>query len=150
VRYLKAALPFIAIGLMLIGVAWFSLHRRAIERLKEGNGAETAGRVEDAIQSYEWAIQAYTPASSPVHQAVQRLEQIAVDAERRGDHRTARKAYQAIVSGLFVIEHFAQPYSVNLQNASMELERIERAMIQPHGADPSVSGAPATPPVNPN
>ncbi len=149
VRYLKAALPFIAVGLLLFGAMWLSLQQRAEKRLKEGMSAETAGRMEDAIQSYEWAIQAYTPASSSVREAVGRLERIAGDAERKGDHKTARKAYQSIVSGLSVIEHFTQPYSVNLQNASMELERIERAMMQPRMVNPDSAGTPSTQPVSP-
>ncbi len=106
--------------------------------------------MEDAIQSYEWAVQAYTPASSPLYEAVQHLERIAGEAERGGDHKTARKAYQAIVSGLSVIEHVAQPYSDSLVNASKELERIERAMIQPRDASPGVSGTSASSPVSPN
>ena len=106
--------------------------------------------MEDAIQSYEWAIQAYTPASSPVQEAVQRLERIARDAEHNGNHQAARKAYQAIVSGLSVIEHFAQPYSVNLQSASMELERIERAIMQPRVVNPNPVESPSTQSASPN
>lgn len=107
--------------------------------------------MEEAIQSYEWALQAYTPASSANQEAVRRLEWIAGDAERGGDRGTARKAYQAIVSGLSVIEHFAQPYSANLQNASKELERIERAMMQPQAAGaPGPAGASSTSPANPD
>ena len=130
-RYLKAALPFITIGFVLFGVAWFSLYQRAREHVQEGISAETAGRMEDAIRSFEWAVQAYTPASSPADEAVQHLEWIAVQAEQSGDHKTARMAYQAIVSGLSVMAHVAQPYTANLQNASKELERIERGMMQP-------------------
>ncbi len=150
VRYLKGVLPFFVIGLLLFAAAGFSLYQRAGEWLREGIGAENAGRIDEAIQSYEWAIQAYTPASSPVREAIHRLELIAGNAERGGDYKTARKAYQAIVSGLSVIEHFAQPYSMNLQDASRDLERIERAMMPPQAVSSDVPGATSIQPVSPN
>lgn len=150
-RYLKRLLPFVAVGFILFGVSWHVLSERARKYVQEGISFESAGQMAEAIQSYEWAVQAYTPASSSVQEAVQRLERIASEAEQKGDHRTARRAYQAILSGLSVIEHFAQPYSTNLQNASKELERVERAMMQPPAAGAAgPAGAPSASPANPD
>jgi anti-sigma-K factor RskA len=78
----------------------------------------------DAIEQYEWAVRAYTPFSNTPRQAIERLERIACDAEVSHDTGTAIHAWQAILSGLAVVENVVQPYSEILTTAESRLEDL--------------------------
>jgi antirestriction protein len=129
-RYLRGFLPFLAVGVGLAGAAVFSLQHQSAERLERGEALEAEGKVVDAIEQYEWSIQAYTPFSRSVGKALSRLEYIANAAEKAGREAVARKAWQAVVSGLSVIEHFRQPYRERLEHAKQRLDEIEQRMMK--------------------
>lgn len=129
-RYLRGFAPFVAVGVGLAGAAVFSLQHQSAERLGRGEALEAEGKIVDAIEQYEWAIQAYTPLNPNVEKAISHLEHIAAEAERAGQESMARKAWQAVISGLSVIEHFRQPYRPRLEQAQGKLDEIETRMMK--------------------
>jgi hypothetical protein len=75
-------------------------------------GEEAYGRAayHVAITHYARAIKWYTPASSAVRQAVERLWQLGTEAETRGDWPLALEAYQSLRSSLYAVQSFYVPY----------------------------------------
>ena len=95
---------------------------------------ENEGKLADAVEQYEWAVRAYTPFSDTPVLALERLEKIACDAEVRQETGTAIQAWQAIVSGLAVVENVVQPHSEVLATAETRLEALRNK--QKEGNDP--------------
>lgn len=118
--------------------------RQSAERLERGERFEAEGRIEDAIEQYEWAIQAYTPFNPNTAKALSHLEHLAGQAEKQGNDGLARKAWQAIVSGLTVIKHVTQPYKEDLRVAEEKLTAIESRLA----SHPATTGNGSPPPSN--
>lgn len=107
-----------------MGGAFVVLSGRSQREFEKGQTFEREGRLSDAIERYEWAIQAYTPLGSYPSRALERLQTIAQDAEVSGATETAIEAWQAILSGLSVIENFRQPYEGRLREAEERLAKL--------------------------
>ena len=75
-----------------------------------GEQAATHGEYAVAITHYERAIKWYTPFSTTVRAAVERLWQLGTDAETRGDWHLALEAYQALRASLYAVQSFYVPY----------------------------------------
>jgi hypothetical protein len=75
-----------------------------------GEGAYTHGEYKRAITHYERTIKWYTPLSTVVQRAVERLWQLGTEAEARGEFSLALEAYQTIRSSLYAVQSFYIPY----------------------------------------
>jgi hypothetical protein len=75
-----------------------------------GEQAATRGEYEEAITRYERAIKWYTPFSTTVQMAVERLWQLGTEAETRGEWHLALEAYQALRASLYAVQSFYVPY----------------------------------------
>jgi len=75
-----------------------------------GEQAATRGEYEEAITHYERAIKWYTPFSTTVQMAVERLWQLGTEAETRGEWHLALEAYQALRASLYAVQSFYVPY----------------------------------------
>jgi hypothetical protein len=120
----RAAIPYVIGGAILIGASFVILGDRAQKRFEEGQTFEKEGKLADAIERYEWAVQAYTPLGSYPALALDRLAAIAQEAEVAGATETAIEAWQSVVSGLAVIENFRQPFESELREAETRLENL--------------------------
>jgi hypothetical protein len=129
-RSLRWTVPYLVVGAFLLGGAAFLLERQSRNRFDRACELENEGKLVDAIEQYEWAVRAYTPFSNTPRQAIERLERIARDAEVKHDTGTAIQAWQAIVSGLAVVENVAQPYSEVLATAETRLEALRNKQKQ--------------------
>jgi hypothetical protein len=75
-----------------------------------GEQATTRGEYEVAITHYERAIKWYTPFSTTVQMAVERLWQLGTEAETRGEWHLALEAYQALRASLYAVQSVYVPY----------------------------------------
>jgi hypothetical protein len=75
-----------------------------------GEDAYTHGEYKRAITHYERTIKWYTPLSTVVPRAVERLWQLGTEAEVRGDVSLALEAYQALRSSLYAVQSVYIPY----------------------------------------
>ena len=121
---LRNSIPYIVGGAILVGGAFVVLSGRSQREFEKGQTFEREGRLSDAIERYEWAIQAYSPFGSYPAQALERLRTIAQEAEVSGATDSAVEAWQAILSGLAVIENFRQPYEMQLREAEERLAQL--------------------------
>ena len=136
---LRGALPYLIGGAVLLGGAAYSLSRQAAYRVSEGLRLEQEGKRIDAIEQYEWAIQSYTPFGKSPDLAIERLKAIAADAEIRGETKTALIAWQAIVSGLTVTQHFFQPRAEDLALAEGRLIELRNRFLTSASASPGAA-----------
>src|SRR5215510_1847695 len=75
-----------------------------------GENAYTHGEYKRAITHYERTIKWYTPLSTAVQRAVERLWQLGTEAEARGEISLALEAYQTLRSSLYAVQSFYIPY----------------------------------------
>jgi len=75
-----------------------------------GEEAYTRGAYNVAITHYERSIKWYTPFSKTVRHAVERLWQLGIEAETRGDWHLALEAYQSLRASLYAVQSFYIPY----------------------------------------
>jgi hypothetical protein len=75
-----------------------------------GENAYTHGEYKRAITHYERTIKWYTPLSTAVQRAVERLWQLGTEAEAWGEISLALEAYQTLRSSLYAVQSFYIPY----------------------------------------
>jgi len=75
-----------------------------------GEEAYTQGKYKVAVTHYERTIKWYTPLSPVVQRAVERLWQLGMEAEARGEVSLALEAYQTLRSSLYAVQSFYVPY----------------------------------------
>ena len=132
--------PYLLLFLALTVSALILLDRRSGARVRLGEAYESQGRTIDAVEQYEWAIQSYTPLSRNPGRAADRIRRIAIEAEREGDKNLALEAWQALHSGLTVIESAWQPYP-ELHRESRE--RLDLLLESPRTEAPTENSTPA-------
>jgi hypothetical protein len=101
-----------AVSLMIIFVAL--LYAKTAYNSRQdfalGEDAYTHGEYKRAITHYERTIKWYTPLSTVVQRAVERLWQLGTEAEARGEISLALEAYQTLRSSLYAVQSFYIPY----------------------------------------
>src|SRR5947208_2443816 len=75
-----------------------------------GEDAYVHGEYKRALNHYERTIKWYTPLSTVVQRAVERLWQLGTEAEARGELSLALEAYQTLRSSLYAVQSFYIPY----------------------------------------
>jgi len=111
-------LPVILIVLGVFGGVWIKASVEAKKSLVQAEELESTGDIEFAIVCYRRTIRWYSPGSSAVHTAVQRLFVIAERMESQQKPVLALQAYRAIRTGLLAVQSVYQPYSVQLSEAN--------------------------------
>ena len=101
-----------AVSLMIIFVAllYAKTAYNASQDFALGEDAYTHGEYKRAITHYERTIKWYTPLSTAVQRAVERLWQLGTEAEARGEISLALEAYQTLRSSLYAVQSFYIPY----------------------------------------
>ena len=101
-----------AVSLVIIFVAM--LYAKTVYNARQdfalGEEAYAGGVYKVAITHYERTIKWYTPWSTVVQRAVERLWQLGTEAEARGDVPLALEAYQTLRSSLYAVQSFYIPY----------------------------------------
>ncbi len=109
--------------------------------LSEYEKAETAlrtGTVNEAITHLNRAIHWYSPGSTSVRMAIDRLWEIGQSAEQKNNHETALHAYRMLRSSLYSARSFYTPHPDWIARCD---ERIA-AIVSQQPPEPSLSGHP--------
>jgi len=77
----------------------------------QGEAAEAAGDLRDAVRHYERTLRWYSPWSPSVRRAVERLWAIGEEARRAGDSGLAAEAYGSLRSGCLAAKSFYLPFA---------------------------------------
>ena len=96
---LRVVVLLVAFVVMLYAKVAYNAH----QDFARGEESYTHGEYKVAITHYERTIKWYTPFSTVVQPAVERLWQLGAEAEARGDASLALEAYQTLRSSLYAI-----------------------------------------------
>jgi hypothetical protein len=88
---------------VVLAVIWTRAATSASAELDAANAARAAGRIDEAIERYQYALRWYTPFAEAPQFARRALEQIASEAQARGDRATAIDALQRLRGGVRAI-----------------------------------------------
>ena len=88
---------------------WAVTWQRQTAQFRRGEAALAAGDSMLAIAGYESAIHMYTPGSSTVRQAAERLWSMAEGFEKSGDSTRALLAYRSLRSSFYAVQGLNKP-----------------------------------------
>ena len=107
---LHKALRVASLMVAFVAMLYAKVAYNASQDFGRGEEAYIHGEYKDAITHYERTIKWYTPLSTVVQRAVERLWQLGTEAEARGDLSLALEAYQTLRSSLYAVQSFYIPY----------------------------------------
>ena len=107
---LRSALRIVVLLAAFVVILYAKVAYNASQDFALGEDAYTHGEYKRAITHYERTIKWYTPLSSAVQRAVERLWQLGTEAEARGELSLALEAYQTLRSSLYAVQSFYIPY----------------------------------------
>jgi hypothetical protein len=108
--------------------------------LDDGDAAFEAGNNEEAIRWWRRAARWYVPFAPHVTDAYDRLETIAAEAEKRGDHVTAMAAWQGVRGSILATRSFYIPHEERLEPANRHIAQLLSRM---EGGAPDPGKTPA-------
>ena len=113
-----------ALGLLLaVGLA--AVVTRAVwagsRALANGDAAQHRGEIGQAVDLWRQAARWYVPGASHVEAAYQRLENLAREAEQRGDVNTALAAWNGVRSSILATRSFYVPHAERLEPANQRI-----------------------------
>ena len=107
---LRSALRIVVLLVAFVVILYAKVAYNASQDFALGENAYTHGEYKRAITHYERTIKWYTPLSTAVQRAVERLWQLGTEAEARGEISLALEAYQTLRSSLYAVQSFYIPY----------------------------------------
>ena len=107
---LRSALRIVGLLGAFVVILYAKVAYNASQDFAFGEEAYTHGEYKAAITHYERTIKWYTPLSTVVQRAVERLWQLGTEAEARGEFSLALEAYQTLRSSLYAVQSFYIPY----------------------------------------
>lgn len=99
----------LVIALVAIILIWGNTWQRQRTQFKRGEAAQAAGDYIAAIAGYESAIHMYTPGSSLVERAAEKLWMLGEGFEQSGDPGRALLAYRALRSSFYAVHGLHTP-----------------------------------------
>jgi len=117
-------IPVILIVLGVFGGVWIKASVEANKSLIQAQELESTGDIAFAVVCYRRTIRWYSPGSSAVHTAIQRLFVIAERMESQQKPLLALQAYRAVRTGLLAVQSVFQPYSAQLNEANQRIAAL--------------------------
>ena len=106
----RSALRIVVLLVAFVVILYAKVAYNAGQDFALGENAYTHGEYKRAITHYERTIKWYTPLSTAVQRAVERLWQLGTEAEARGEISLALEVYQTLRSSLYAVQSFYIPY----------------------------------------
>jgi hypothetical protein len=107
---LRSALRIVVLLAAFVVILYAKVAYNSHQDFALGEDAYTHGEYKRAMTHYERTIKWYTPLSTVVQRAVERLWQLGTEAEARGELSLALEAYQTLRSSLYAVQSFYIPY----------------------------------------
>jgi hypothetical protein len=106
----RSILRIVVLLVAFVVILYAKVAYNASQDFALGENAYTHGEYKRAITHYERTIKWYSPLSTAVQRAVERLWQLGTEAEARGEISLALEAYQTLRSSLYAVQSFYIPY----------------------------------------
>jgi len=111
-------------AVLVIAVIWTRAATSARAELEAANTARAAGRIDEAIERYQYALRGYTPFAEAPGRAGEALDEIAREAQARGDRATAIDALQRLRGGVRATRSLLAPFDGWASSTHRQLARL--------------------------
>ena len=95
--------------ILAVAIIWINVYTRSVKYFNEGESFYKAGRLMEAVTSYETSAHAYTPFNSHVARSMDRMWEIGQLLEKT-DIPQALVAYRCLRSSVYAIRSLYMPY----------------------------------------
>ena len=112
------------VALISVVIIWGNTLYRQHVQFDKGEQAFAAGDFPAAVSGYESAIHMYTPASSLVDRAAQKLWELGEVAAQRGDRPRALIAYRALRSSFYAVAGIYSPGEQWIQQCDTRIAQL--------------------------
>jgi hypothetical protein len=132
------AVNIIVIGLICILLIWGNTWYRQWRQFNKGERAFAGKDVIAAIDGYESSIHMYTPFSPLVDRSAERLWEITLVCEAKGDTETALIACRSLRSSFYAVAGLYQPGREWIARCDVKIAELVKAREQGfngHGTD---------------
>jgi hypothetical protein len=119
------------IALVSIALIWGNTLYRQHVQFQKGEQAMAAGDFVATVAGYEAAIHMYTPFSSVVDEAAQRLWGLAEFCAQRGDLPRALIAYRSLRSSFYAVGGLAHPGEEWIKKCDARIAQVLKQMQVP-------------------
>lgn len=119
---------------LFIALIWVRVATDAGRELRGAQAAQAAGRLDEAIERYQYAMRGYTPFASAPQTAVHALQAIARAAIARHERTTALDALQRLRGAALSTRGVLAPFDGWLPSTNRALARLLAADQIAHGA----------------
>lgn len=131
----RKAVLGLGVTVMIVAMLCVKASYNARQEFARGEAAYQGGQYQEAIMSYERAIKWYTPLSTSVRFAVERLWDIGTDAEQQADEHLALQAYRSLRSSLYAVQSFYLPYQHWIPKSEAKIAALMAKIAQAEGQD---------------
>jgi tetratricopeptide (TPR) repeat protein len=126
----KQILKIVVLVLIIIVMVYLKLFINQYREFNRGEEAYSKKNFKDAVVYYETSIQFYTPFSSNIKKAIQRMFEIASIYEQEGNYEYALDVYENLRSALYATKSFYQPYSDVINRCDKKITELLRILRQ--------------------
>lgn len=120
-RILLRILLLLIIGLIMV---WSLAFYRSKQAYHQAETRLEAGRLINAVACFDRSIRWYTPLNPYVRLSAQRLWDIALQAEQKGDGRLALIALRTLCRGLYAAGHLWEPGKAWIYKCSAKIDEL--------------------------
>ena len=132
-RLLLHIVCIVSVLLVLSVVFFVKVFYYAKVETTRGDQAFQRQAYQEAITHYERAIKWYLPYSQSVRDAVERLWEIGVMAEKRHDLTLALAAYRSLRGSLYAVQSFHLPYPQRIAEIEAKIALLMAKVVHPAG-----------------
>ncbi len=107
-----------------VGMVWLNTWQRCREQFREGEAFYEHNDYLKAITAYETAIHAYTPFNSMIPKAAERLWDIGMMYEQKGEFDAALIALRSLRSSFYAVRSLYTPYPEWIEKTEKRIPEI--------------------------
>ena len=120
----------VVIAVAAVLLVWGNTWHRQRTQFQRGEAALASGNYIVAIAGYESAIHMYTPGSSVVERAAERLWSIGGAYEQKGDQAGALVAYRSLRSSFYAVRGLTSPGGGWIARCDDKIAALVKAQAQ--------------------
>jgi len=124
-KVMAVVMQVFTVFIILVAMIWGRAYYSQQKYYSDGEKALKERNYKDAMTGYEWTIRMYTPFSSKVKDACQKIWDIGRNYERRGQTDWALLAYRGLRSSIYAIRSAYTPYGEWIHRTDVRIRQLE-------------------------
>jgi hypothetical protein len=132
-------------AVLLLLILWVRVFYGSLQDYKTGETLLKENQTIRAITYFDRSLHWYAPLNPYVERSAKRLWEIGEKAEKEGDIRIARIAFESIRNAYYGTSHVITPGQKWIDKAESRIKKLEGGKAHEHGEDAKVAEAPKSP-----